>query len=137
MPASDAARLEEHGIRPTAQRLAIAQFVLHTEAHPSADEVWDEVQRSFPMVSRATVYNTLNLFVNHGLLRPLVVTEGRVVFDPNVEKHHHFIDEETGEIFDLPWNALEVGRIDALRGFDVHDYQVVVRGTRRRKRARK
>jgi Fur family iron response transcriptional regulator len=137
MVPSDAARLEEHGIRPTAQRLAIAQFVLHTEAHPSADEVWHEVRVSFPMVSRATVYNTLNLFVDHGLLRPLVVTEGRVVFDPNVEKHHHFIDEETGEIFDLPWNALEVGRIDALRGFDVHDYQVVVRGTRRRKRARK
>ena len=137
MPASDAAQLEKHGIRPTAQRLAIARFVLHTEAHPSADEVWDEVRLSFPMVSRATVYNTLNLFVDHGLLRPLVVTEGRVVFDPNVEKHHHFIDEETGEIFDLPWNALEVGRIDALPGFDVHDYQVVVRGTRRRKRARK
>ncbi|MBW2508388.1 MAG: transcriptional repressor [Deltaproteobacteria bacterium] len=133
---SDAARLEEHGIRPTAQRLAIARFVLHTEAHPSADEVWDEVRVSFPMVSRATVYNTLNLFVGHGLLRPLVVTEGRVVFDPNVERHHHFIDEETGEIVDLPWNSLVVGRIDALQGFDVHDYQVVVRGTRRRRRAR-
>jgi len=136
MLSSDAARLEEHGIRPTAQRLAIARFVLHTEAHPSADEVWDEVRVSFPMVSRATVYNTLNLFVGHGLLRPLVVTEGRVVFDPNVERHHHFIDEETGEIVDLPWNSLVVGRIDALQGFDVHDYQVVVRGTRRRRRAR-
>jgi Fe2+ or Zn2+ uptake regulation protein len=79
----------------------------------------------------------LNLFVDHGLLRALVVTEGRVVFDPNVEKHHHFIDEETGKIFDLPWEALEVGRIDQLQGFDVRDYQVVVRGTKRRRRARK
>ena len=134
---SDAARLEERGIRATAQRLAIAEFVLHTDEHPSADEVWDAVRVSFPMVSRATVYNTLNLFVDHGLLQALVVTEGRVVFDPNMRKHHHFIDEETGEILDLPWEALKVGRIDRLEGFDVRDYQVLVRGTRRRRRARK
>ena len=137
MLSSDAARLEERGIRATAQRLAIAEFVLHTDEHPSADEVWDAVRASFPMVSRATVYNTLNLFVDHGLLQALVVTEGRVVFDPNMRKHHHFIDEETGEILDLPWEALKVGRIDRLEGFDVRDYQVLVRGTRRRRRARK
>lgn len=134
---SDAARLEKHGIRATAQRLAIAEFVLHTDEHPSADEVWDAVRVSFPVVSRATVYNTLNLFVDHGLLQALTVTEGRVVFDPNMHKHHHFIDEESGEILDLPWEALNVGRIDRLEGFDVRDYQVLVRGTRRPKRARK
>ena len=134
MPASDAARLQDHDIRPTAQRLAIAGYVLHTDTHPSADEVWDEVRASFPMVSRATVYNTLNLFVNHGLLQALVVTEGRVVFDPNVDRHHHFIDDDTGQIFDLPWEALEVRRVDKLEGFNVRDYQVLVRGRRRNRR---
>ena len=133
MPSGDAARLEEHGIRQTAQRLAIAGFVLHTNSHPSADEVWEGVRSSFPMVSRATVYNTLNLFVDHGLLDALVVTEGRVVFDANVAPHHHFIDEATGEIVDLPWDALKVRQIDKLEGFDVRDYQVIVRGKRRRR----
>ena len=133
MRSGDAARLEKHGIRPTAQRLAIAGYVLHTSSHPSADEVWEGVRTSFPMVSRATVYNTLNLFVDQGLLDALVVTEGRVVFDPNVERHHHFIDEATGEIVDLPWDALKVRQIDKLEGFDVRDYQVVVRGKRRKK----
>lgn len=134
---SDAARLQKHGIRPTAQRLAIAAYVLHTHDHPSADEVWESVTASFPAVSRATVYNTLNLFVDQGLLMALVVTEGRVVFDANVERHHHFIDDETGEILDLPWNALRVARMARLEGIDVRDYQVLVRGTRRRHRARK
>ena len=133
MPVSDAKTLEDHGIRPTAQRLAIAGFVLHTDSHPSADEVWEAVRSSFPMVSRATVYNTLNLFVDQGLLEALVVTEGRVVFDANVDPHHHFIDEDTGEITDLPWHALNVEQIDTLEGFDVRDYQVVVRGRRRRR----
>ena len=136
MRSGDASRLGDHGIRPTAQRLAIAGYVLHTDSHPSADEVWEAVRASFPMVSRATVYNTLNLFVDHGLLDALVVTEGRVVFDANVERHHHFVDEATGEIIDLPWDALKVRQIERLEGFDVRDYQVVVRGMRR-KRLRK
>ncbi len=133
----DVARLDAHGIRPTAQRLAIAGYVLRTDEHPSADDVWEAVRLAFPAVSRATVYNTLNLFVDHGLLQALVITEGRVVFDPNVERHHHFIDDDTGEIVDLPWSALKVARTDRLEGIDVRDYQVLVRGKRRRRRARK
>jgi Fe2+ or Zn2+ uptake regulation protein len=128
--------LEERGIKPSAQRVAVAEFVLHTDAHPSADEVWSRVRERFPMVSRATVYNTLNLFVEKGLVRQLALTGGRVVFDPNVEKHHHFIDEETGKIYDVPWEALRVSRIDEIDGFDVHAYQVVLRGKKRNRRQR-
>ncbi len=131
MLSDDATILETHGIKPSAQRVAIARYVLHTQDHPSADEVWGEVRRAFPMVSRATVYNTLNLFVRKGLLRHLVLTEGRLVFDPNVGKHHHFIDEDSGRIYDLPWDTLKVSRVEQLEGFDVRDYQVLVRGKKR------
>src|SRR6516164_8275660 len=109
-----AATLRERGIQPSAQRIAVAQYVLTTDEHPSADRVWARVKRGFPMLSRATVYNTLNLFVAKGLLRPLVLAEGKVVFDPNVASHHHFIDEETGAIHDVPWHALEVRKLDSL-----------------------
>ena len=137
MPENDASRLEAHGVRPTAQRLAIASYVLHTERHPSADEVRAQVREAFPMISRATVYNTLNLFVDRGLLQALVLTEGQVVFDPNVERHHHFIDDDTGEIYDLPWRTLTVSRVNQLEGFDVRDYQVLLRGKRRGRGSRK
>jgi Fe2+ or Zn2+ uptake regulation protein len=122
------ARLREHGVQPSAQRVAVGEYVLATEAHPSADEVWQEVKRAFPMISRATVYNTLNLFVQKGLLRELVLAEGKIVFDPNVAPHHHFIDEQTGAIYDVPWAALRVSNVDALKGFGVREYQVVMRG---------
>jgi len=122
--------LRRHGIQPSAQRLAVAEYVLRTEEHPSADQVWVKVSGTLPMISRATVYNTLNLFVRKGLLRQLVLAEGNVVFDPNVERHHHFIDEATGEIVDVPWGALDVRRVDALKGIDVREYQVVLRGRR-------
>jgi Fur family transcriptional regulator, iron response regulator len=120
--------LEQVGIQPSAQRVAVADYVLATEDHPSAEQVWARVRERFPMLSRATVYNTLNLFVERGLLRELVLAEGRVVFDPKLSPHHHFIDDETQNIVDVPWDALKVENVDALRGFDVREYQVVLRG---------
>lgn len=129
-------KLVEHGIQPSAQRLAVAEYVLFTDEHPTADQVWGRVRETFPMLSRATVYNTLNLFVEKGLLQQLVLAEGSVVFDPKVEPHHHFMDEDSGRIHDIPWEMLEVKNVDRLRGFDVRSYQVVLRGRRKGARER-
>jgi Fe2+ or Zn2+ uptake regulation protein len=120
--------LREHGIQPSAQRVAIADYVLNTNEHPSADVVFKRVVGTVPYLSRATVYNTLNLFVAKGLLRSLNLAEDCVVFDPKLETHHHFIDEETGTIHDIPWDKVQVCNIERLRGFQVDDYQVVMRG---------
>jgi Fe2+ or Zn2+ uptake regulation protein len=123
--------LRAHGIQPSAQRLAIAEFVLATQAHPSADDVLAAVRARLPMVSRATVYNTLHLFVEKGLLRELWLTEGSLVYDPNVSQHHHFIDDRTGAVIDVPWDALQVTGTSSLAGFAVREYQVVLRGSAR------
>jgi len=128
--------LKKHGINPSAQRVAVAQYVLHTDAHPSADEVWARVKQHFPHVSRATVYNTLNLFVEKGLLRRFVLTEGRAVYDPKTDDHHHFIDEDSGRIYDVPWDAIRMPEVPQLTGFEVREFQVVMRGTRAQKKRR-
>lgn len=120
--------LKDAGIQPSAQRLAVAGYVLTTEEHPSADQVLERVQARFPMLSRATVYNTLNLFVDKGILRQLVLAEGRVVFDPRLEPHHHFIDDDSGAIEDVPWEAVRVGDVTRLKDYDVREYMVVMRG---------
>lgn len=122
--------LQNHGIQPSAQRVAVADYVLQTVEHPSADLVWNRVKARVPYISRATVYNTLNLFVAKGLLRALTLSEDSVVFDPNVEKHHHLVDE-SGTIHDIPWDKVQVCNIETLKGFEIHDYQVVMRGVRK------
>jgi Fur family iron response transcriptional regulator len=132
---STAERLRTHGIQPSAKRVAVAEYVLSTGAHPTAEQVWAEVRARAPMISRATVYNTLNLLVRKGLLRQIQLAQGKVGFDPNLAPHHHFIDEATGVVLDVPWDALEVRRIAALRGLDVREYQVVLRGRRARLRS--
>jgi Fur family iron response transcriptional regulator len=124
--------LMAHGIQPSAQRIVVAQYVLFTDEHPAADKVWVRVKAGFPMISRATVYNTLNLFVEKGLLRELHLAPDSIVFDPKVEAHHHFIDEESGRIYDVPWEKVKVCDVEHIEGFEIHDYQVVMRGRRRR-----
>lgn len=123
--------LQDHGVQPSAQRVAIARFVLHTDRHPTADEVLAEVRRDFPMVSRATVYNTIKLFMEKGLLRIHQLDGGVTVCDANTARHHHFIDEDTGEIVDVPWDAVDVRRLDELAGLAVDSWMVVMRGRRR------
>jgi len=123
--------LRAHGIHPSAQRIAVGRYVLHTDEHPSAELVFERVRSALPTISLATVYNTLNLFVDKGLLRSLALREGRTVFDPCLEPHHHFIDDESDTIVDVPWDAIEVKNIDALADLQVDSYQVVLRGKRR------
>jgi len=124
--------LRHRGIRLSAHRLAVARFVLNTRSHPSAENVWDAVKRDFPMISRATVYNTINLFVDKGLLKRLRVGEGRVVYDPDLSPHHHLIDEDTGLVHDIPWDALEIPLIESVEGFEVTNCEVVMRGRRKK-----
>jgi Fur family transcriptional regulator, iron response regulator len=122
------ALLTKHAIQPSPQRLAVGAVVLVSEAHPTAEDVLAKARKQFPWLSRATVYNTLNLFVRKGLLRAFTLGEGPLVYDPNVEAHHHFIDESSGRIHDVPWEALSVVRVSELPGFKVREYQVVLRG---------
>jgi len=129
---SSVAVLQEHGIQPSAQRVAVADYVLKTAEHPSADLVWKRVKASVPYISRATVYNTLNLLVEKGLLRELHLAPDSIVFDPKLEAHHHFIDESSGRIYDVPWEKVKVVDVEHIEGFEIRDYQVVMRGRKKR-----
>jgi Fe2+ or Zn2+ uptake regulation protein len=126
-----AALLRAHDIQPSAQRLAIAAFVLGSGDHPTAEQVHRAVTATLPMVSRATVYNTLKLLVERGLLDQHRVDDGPALYDPNVHHHHHLIDEDTGHVVDIPADAIEVTRFDEPAGYEVLSYTVTVRGRRR------
>lgn len=125
--------LRQCDIQPTPQRIAVVECVLNSKSHPTADDVLVFARKKCPTVSRATVYNTLNLLVSKRLISMQTIKEGAVVFDPNVHKHHHFIDEDTGDIYDIPWDQLEVKGNKSFKGFEIHGFQVIMRGRRKRK----
>jgi Fur family iron response transcriptional regulator len=92
----------------------------------------DERARSLPDPVAGHRLQRLNLFAQKGLLRTQPLKEGVVVFDPHVAPHHHFIDEETGKVIDIPWDAVKVTGEKTLRGLEVREYQVVLRGRKRK-----
>jgi Fur family peroxide stress response transcriptional regulator len=124
--------LRQCNIQPTPQRIAVVEYTLQSKTHPSADDVLKYARKKCPTVSRATVYNTLNLLVDKGLLDMQTIKEGAVVFDPNTNKHHHFVDNETGDIYDIPWDQLEVKGKDKLKDFEIVEYQVIMHGRKKK-----
>ena len=125
--------LRQCGIQPTPQRIAVVECVLTNKPHPTADDVLLSARKKCPTVSRATVYNTLNLLVEKKLIGMQTIREGAVIFDPNIQKHHHFIDEETGDIYDIPWDQLEVKGKKQFEDFEILEFQVIMRGRRKKK----
>jgi Fur family iron response transcriptional regulator len=94
-------RLREHGINPTHQRVEIAHALMSRHEHLSADEILALVNSRHEEASKATVYNTLNLFLEKGLIREVIVHAGKVFYDPNTRPHHHLYNTVTGELADI------------------------------------
>ena len=122
------ALLRRHRITPTHQRLEIAQVLFGRCQHLAADQVLALVNERHAETSKATVYNTLNLFRDRGLVREVNVDPKRVFYDPNTEPHHHLYNVDTGEITDIPADALSVSGMPELPPGTVSDgVDIIVR----------
>ena len=122
------ALLRAHGISPTHQRIEIAYAILSRGEHVSADRILALANDRATETSKATVYNTLKLFVARRLVREVIADPGRVFYDPNTEPHHHFYDVESGELTDIDARAIEVTGLPPLpQGAIAEGVDVIVR----------
>ena len=106
--------LSSRGVFPTPQRVDVALVMLAKPQHLSADQVIAGIRASGSRVSKATVYNTLNLFCERGLLRTVEVDPTRQYYDSTIEAHHHFYNVDTGELTDIPVGAVTLNVNTAL-----------------------
>ncbi|MBN9394506.1 MAG: transcriptional repressor [Candidatus Melainabacteria bacterium] len=128
--------LNKHGVKPTPQRAVIAEYLMSTMSHPTADEVFQAVENKLPVsLSRATVYNTLNTLVEKGVIREVVTEAGKARYDANISDHHHFVDLETGQVMDVPLE--EIGNLPIIQpkfmdgSFEVQNFQITFFGKRK------
>ncbi|MDX1454719.1 MAG: Fur family transcriptional regulator [Gammaproteobacteria bacterium] len=120
--------LRDRRILPTGQRLAVARVTLAEPRHMTAEQVHVAVQDSGDTASLATVYNTLKLFTERGLLREVIVEPGRVFYDSETRPHHHFYDVDSGKITDIPASQLALLALpEPPAGKAIADVQVIVR----------
>lgn len=126
-------RLRRAGVALTLQRMAVAHVMMATPSHLTADEVLSRVRAIMPEISRATVYNTLNLFKDKGLLREIIVNAEQIVFDSTTSPHHHFYDVESGAVTDVPGDEIAVvGTPNLPPDMEIESIELVVRVRRRK-----
>ncbi|MEK7432370.1 MAG: Fur family transcriptional regulator [Cyanobacteriota bacterium] len=122
--------LKSKGIQPTAQRIAVCKYVLCDADHPNVDEVKAWADENFPKISLATVYNTMNILVEVGLIKTLRFPHSdKAIFDNNTSIHHHFIDEKTSKIYDISSDEVEV-KSKLSNDFEVKEYSVLLVGNK-------
>lgn len=132
-PTEVVALLKEHGIGPTAQRVRITRLLFDRGRHMSADEVYREINAEEQQVSKATVYNTLGLLAAKGVIREVIADPSKVFYDPNTTPHHHFYDEDSGQLTDIDAADVSVVGLPPLpAGADLRGIDVIVRFRRPR-----
>ncbi len=118
--------LKRAGISPSYQRIMILSALLETDEHPSADTIYKKLGSNIPAISRATVYNTLNLLVDRGVIQSMRTAGSETRFDSICEAHSHFFCRKCKKIYDI---AKQIGEIiTELDGHLVESQEFVYKG---------
>ena len=119
--------LKKHNIAPSWQRIKILEFLANHKIHPTADMVYQSLAREIPTLSKTTVYNTLKVFTEKGILVALSLFENELRYEYNTEPHIHFKCIKCGEIYDIsvPYKCLKNEEIE---GHKVLEHHINLRG---------
>ena len=122
-------KIRNAGLRPTKQRLVIADILLDGQnRHFTAEDLQDEISSSGNYMSIGTVYNCLKKFRECGLIKQVKYSKDTAVFDTNTNHHHHFLDEETGQLIDIDNNKVILKNIPEIpNGFINNGVEVIIK----------
>ena len=123
------AYLTQHGVKPSMQRIAVMNYLMTHRTHPTVEDIYHDVVKEIPTLSKATVYNTLRLLVKQGAALQITINEQCTCYDGDVTPHAHFLCRNCGKVYDLPlqWQDIaEMAEIPA--NFKVDDAALYFRG---------
>lgn len=114
-------RLKKKGIAPTIQRLVVLEYLEESTTHPTVEEIYEALKGQYPTFSKATVYNTLQVLTQAGLIQELTIEKEKAHYDPRSDIHHHFFCRRCHQIYDV-----EIDCAVAKRGMiDGHKIEMV------------
>lgn len=119
--------LENKGIRPSVQRVRIFKFLMQSKEHPTVEMIFNALLPEMPSLSRTTVYNTVELFKEVGLVQVLDFGRGVLRYDADLSPHSHFECERCGAVYDLDIKPQDISK-KMPRGFKVHQTYFYVFG---------
>jgi Fur family iron response transcriptional regulator len=123
-------RLRSSGLRPTKQRLAICKVLFDRKDtfHFTIDNLKNKIEKNTKSnLSLATVYNTVHAFKNRGYLKEISLQGNKTFFDTNSKSHHHFYDQDTGDLIDIKNEDISVSKIpSAPKGKKINEVEVTI-----------
>jgi Fe2+ or Zn2+ uptake regulation protein len=122
----DTSRLEKHGIKPSITRLKIYQYLLEYD-HPSVDEIYQALKSELPTLSKTTVYNVLNLFVDKDIVSTISLDTKELRYEVDHDLHSHFQCIQCGEIYDFPYVKVDYNEFHQ-DGFESLEHNLVIKG---------
>ena len=114
-------------IKPSYQRIKILEYLINNRCHPTAEQIFNEVHKDIPTLSRSTVYNTLNLFMEADMLRIITIEDNETRYEIGMHDHGHFKCQVCGKIYDFVIN-IDTLATDDLNGFKISDKNVYFNG---------
>jgi len=93
--------LLQNGIKPTFQKIVIYKFLDHNRIHPNVDKIYAMIHEEIPTISKTTIYNTLNLFLEKNIVLGLTLSGTEMNYDINITPHHHFYCTNCGVVHDV------------------------------------
>jgi len=119
--------LTDKGVTPSHQRLSILKYIIDNHNHPSVDTIYKSLSAELPTLSRMTVYNTLKLLTEKGVVNALSISESEILYDYKSDPHAHFLCEECGKIIDIEIRDSLFSRLK-IKGHQITDTQINLRG---------
>ncbi len=127
-------KLQQHGVMPTSQRVEVATILLARPQHLSADQIIDKLKGRGSRVSKATVYNTLKLFSEQGIVKELNVDSSRKFYDSTTHPHHHFFHVDSGKLSDIPASQVSISGLPPLpKGTEQESVEVLIKVRHKRR----
>lgn len=119
--------LATKGIRPSYQRIKIMEYLMNNRCHPTVDMIYSDIHVEIPTLSKTTVYNTLNLFIEAQLVRVISIDGTESKYDINMKNHGHFKCESCNNIFDI---SIDLDKLidNQLNNFEIKEKSVYFKG---------
>jgi len=119
--------LKKKKIRLSHQRLKVLEYLTLNLCHPTVDQIYVDLQKEVPTLSKTTIYNTLSTLVESGLVRVVTIEDNETRYDIEIENHGHFKCESCGTIFNF---NIEIDSLptEELNSFKINDKNVYFKG---------
>jgi len=121
--------LKEKGINPSIQRIRILKCLMGNKDHPTAKDIYKKISREIPTLSKTTVYNTVKLFADKGILKPIRIKESEARYDIKAYPHPHFMCKKCGNLYDLEKKKLIIEEKEEIDGHLIEEKCVCYLGT--------